>query len=193
MNGGLLRTTEIATKAMQDALDTLMDYLKETGVQPCPENTKYILAGGAAQEKRGVEQYVAGQKLERALECHVKILGIPIHEDGGGGYVSKITGAYMEETSAPRETHIAEAWQSWHPCLHRGLVMVRYALTSPRHNTASSKGCTGSVFILEGKAGRDRRCCYTRSGQQLSELHRERLLGMVEVLLAVVPWDDVQV
>ncbi|KAH7967121.1 hypothetical protein HPB49_022905 [Dermacentor silvarum] len=68
---------------MQHALDTLTDYLKGTGMQLSPEKTKYILPGGTVQEKEKVELYLAGQKLERAPQQHVKILGIPIHEDGG--------------------------------------------------------------------------------------------------------------
>lgn len=52
-------------------------------MQLSPEKTKYILPGGKVQEKEKVELYLAGQKLERAPQHHVKILGIPIHEDGG--------------------------------------------------------------------------------------------------------------
>ncbi|KAH7960913.1 hypothetical protein HPB49_024758 [Dermacentor silvarum] len=52
-------------------------------MQLSPEETKYILPGRTAQEKEKVELYLAGHKLERAPQCHVKMLGIPIHEDGG--------------------------------------------------------------------------------------------------------------
>ncbi|KAH7945661.1 hypothetical protein HPB49_013634 [Dermacentor silvarum] len=80
------RTFEIrqmTTKAMQHALDRLTDYLKGTGMQLSLEKTKYILPGGTVQEKEKVELYLAGQKLERAPQHHVKILGIPIHEGRG--------------------------------------------------------------------------------------------------------------
>ncbi|KAH7958566.1 hypothetical protein HPB49_002895 [Dermacentor silvarum] len=81
--GGPLKTTEIATKTVQHARGTLTDYLKETDMQLSPEKkTKYILPDGTAQEKEKVELYLAGQKLERAPQRHVKILGTPIQEDG---------------------------------------------------------------------------------------------------------------
>lgn len=81
--GDPLRTTEDAANAIQDALNTLADYLKTTGMEVSPEKTKYILLGGSTVENEKVKLCLAGQTLERAPDRHIKILGISIHESGG--------------------------------------------------------------------------------------------------------------
>ncbi|XP_042143361.1 uncharacterized protein LOC115310606 [Ixodes scapularis] len=81
------RNTKLDTKetveTMQTALDAIDQCLQTTGMQPSPEKTAFLIVGGLEHNRAQIHLTLAGQSIQRSPERWIRILGVPLHEQGG--------------------------------------------------------------------------------------------------------------
>ncbi|KAG0413173.1 hypothetical protein HPB47_009671 [Ixodes persulcatus] len=81
------RNTKLDTKetvvTMQTALDAIDQCLQTTGMQPSPEKTAFLIVGGLEHNRAQVHLTLSGQPIQRSPERWIRILGVPLHEQGG--------------------------------------------------------------------------------------------------------------
>ncbi|KAG0430009.1 hypothetical protein HPB47_023093 [Ixodes persulcatus] len=81
------RNTKLDTKetvvTMQTALDAIDQCLQTTGMQPSPEKTAFLIVGGLEHNRAQVHLTLSGQPIQRSPERWIRILRVPLHEQGG--------------------------------------------------------------------------------------------------------------
>ncbi|XP_042144107.1 uncharacterized protein LOC121834468 [Ixodes scapularis] len=81
------RNTKLDTKetvvTKQTALDAIDQCLNTTGMQPSPEKTAFLIVGGLEQNRAQIQLTLVGQSVQRSLKRRIRILGVPLHEQGG--------------------------------------------------------------------------------------------------------------
>ncbi|XP_077554114.1 uncharacterized protein LOC144168983 [Haemaphysalis longicornis] len=75
--------TQQVIDTIQLGLDTIDRCLPPTGMSPSPEKTKYLVIGGLDHLQAQIHFTLNGQPIERAADRWLRILGVPLHEDGG--------------------------------------------------------------------------------------------------------------
>lgn len=70
------------TEAVQRGLDAIERGLAATGMRASSEKTQYIVLGGVEQTRETVDIRLGGRRIERAASRWIRILGVPLHEQG---------------------------------------------------------------------------------------------------------------
>ncbi|KAG0438262.1 hypothetical protein HPB47_017091 [Ixodes persulcatus] len=81
------RNTKLDTQetlaTMQTALDTLDQCLQTTGMQPSPDKTAFLIVGGLEHSRGQIHLTLGGQPIQRSPVRWIRVLGVPLHEQGG--------------------------------------------------------------------------------------------------------------
>ncbi|XP_042148613.1 uncharacterized protein LOC115320245 [Ixodes scapularis] len=119
------RDTHTTIATVQKALDTLDRWLPATGMKPSPEKTAVLLIGGLPQLRAQVSLTLAGKPIHRPEERWIRILGVPIHEEGGvGEWLSQLQASWKQHLHLIRRiatrfggAGLVTNWEAVSPCV----------------------------------------------------------------------------
>ncbi|KAG0423369.1 hypothetical protein HPB47_000844 [Ixodes persulcatus] len=177
-------------QALQEAINTVADYLREVGMAPSPEKTTYVVVADASNRKKDVKNLFNLCLDGRPIQCQrsIRVLGLPIDEDGGAStWLTQVTKTWRQTLGLIRRA-TSKSWGANESTLR---MLVHALLTSKAMYCINYLCVRGAqkrkLEVLNREAMRLER---TRPGRAILQLLGYQLMGRPTIFPPPPPWED---